>query len=76
MNVYLIAPLPDFGSASLVSEQTQQLGERYTSMTAAGIATVAAYFVEGFQLRLCDEAIEEVDFDDPSDIICISMNIA
>ncbi|MGS4947221.1 B12-binding domain-containing radical SAM protein [Meridianimarinicoccus sp. RP-17] len=43
---------------------------------AAGIATVAAFFPDDFELRLCDEIVEPVDYDDPAEVIAISVNIA
>lgn len=76
MDLYFIAPMPTFGKETLVSDKVIHLDERYTLMAAAGIATVAAFFNDGFGLRLCDELIEDVDFEDPSTVICISMNVA
>ncbi|AXS39713.1 radical SAM protein [Breoghania sp. L-A4] len=76
MDVYLIAPMPTFGLDTLVSDKVVHLNERYALMAAAGIATVAAFFDSDFGLRLCDELIEDVDFEDPSEVICISMNVA
>lgn len=76
MDVYLIAPMPTFGRDRSMSETVMFLEERYTWVAAAGIATVAAFFGDDFGLRLCDELTEDVDFDDPSEVICISMNVA
>jgi hypothetical protein len=76
MRIYLIAPMPTGGHDLLVSDKVLNVDERYATIAAAGIVTVAAYFDEGFDIRLCDELIEDVDFDDPSDVIGISMNVA
>ncbi len=76
MDIYLIAPMPTFGRDTLLSDKVVHLKERYTLMAAAGIATVAGFFDSDFGLRLCDELIEDVDFNDPSEVICISMNVA
>lgn len=76
MRLYLIAPTPSFGRDTLVSDKVLNIDERYALMASAGITTVAALFGEGFEIRLCDEIFEEVDFDDPSEVIGISMNVA
>lgn len=76
MRVYLIAPIHASTRELLVSDKIINIDERYTIIAAAGITTVAAYFDDSFSIRLCDELIEDVDFDDPSEIICISMNVA
>lgn len=76
MDVYLIAPLPDFGSEALVADKVLNIDERYALLASAGITTVAALLDGDFNIRLCDEMIEEVDFDDPSDVVAISMNVS
>lgn len=76
MNVYLIAPSPSFGREIVQADYQLPLDQPYALIAAAGIATVAAFFDETFELRLCDEIIEAVDFDDPADVICISMNVS
>lgn len=76
MNVYLIAPMPSFGGDITLADYQLPLDKPYALIAAAGITTVAAFFDETFTLRLCDEITEEVDFDDPSEVICISMNIS
>lgn len=76
MKVYLIAPLPSFGSDSVIADYLLPLEEPYALIAAAGIATVAAFFDKRFNLRLCDEITEAVDFEDPSEVICISMNVS
>lgn len=74
--IYLIAPLPTFGRETLVSDKVLHVDERHTIIAAAGIVTVAAYFDDGFEIRLCDELIDDVDFDDPAEIVGISVNVA
>lgn len=76
MDIYLIAPTPTFSRETLLSDKVLHIKERYTFMAAAGIVTVAAFFDDDFGLRLCDELIEDVDFNDPSQVICISMNVS
>lgn len=76
MNVYLIAPVPSFGSDIVLADYQLPLDEPYALVAAAGIATVAALFGDTFKLRLCDEIIEPVDFDDSSEVICLSMNVS
>ncbi len=76
MKVYLIAPLPSFGSDTVIADYMLALDESYALIAAAGISTVAAFFGDDFTLRLCDEITEAVDFDDPSEVIGISMNVS
>lgn len=76
MDVYLIAPLPDFGSEALVADKVLNIDERYALLASAGITTVAALLDGDFNIRLCDEMIEDVDFDDPSGVVAISMNVS
>lgn len=76
MNIYIIAPYPDFGSEALVCDKVLNIEERYALMASAGITTVAALLDDDFSIKLCDEMIEDVDFDDPSEIIAISMNVS
>lgn len=76
MDIYLIAPLPNFGSEALIADKILNIDERYALMASAGITTVAALLEGDFNIRLCDEMTEDVDFDDPSDVIAISMNVA
>ncbi len=76
MRVYLIAPSPDFGDRTLNDDCAIGIARAYAMSAAAGIATVAAFFPAGFDLRLCDEIIEPVDYDDPAPIIAISINSA
>ncbi|MBW4973145.1 B12-binding domain-containing radical SAM protein [Roseovarius mucosus] len=76
MDVYLIAPTPEFGRDTLISDASLNLDERFTLMAAAGIVTVAAFFDPDVNLTLCDELIEDVDFTNPAQIVCISMNVS
>ncbi|HAE50373.1 MAG: hypothetical protein CMO30_03265 [Tistrella sp.] len=76
MNVYIIAPGLMFSRDALASDQVLHLDRTYAFVAAAGITTVAAFFDGRFKLRLCDELIEPVDFDDPADVICLSINVA
>lgn len=76
MDIYLIAPLPNFGDEALIADKILNIDERYALMASAGITTVAALLEGDFNIRLCDEMTEDVDFDDPSDVVAISMNVA
>jgi radical SAM superfamily enzyme YgiQ (UPF0313 family) len=76
MRVYLIAPSPDFGSRILNDDCAIGLTKPFAMNAAAGIATVAAFFPAGIDLRLCDEIVEPVDYNDPAEIIAISLNVA
>ena len=68
--------MPNFGSEALIADKILNIDERYALMASAGITTVAALLEGDFNIRLCDEMTEDVDFDDPSDVIAISMNVA
>ncbi|WP_321337451.1 radical SAM protein [Breoghania sp.] len=76
LRVYLIAPSPDFGQHNLSDDCAVGVSTPFAMNAAAGIATIAAYFPEEVELRLCDEIIEPVDYDDPAAIIAISANVA
>lgn len=76
MDVYLIAPTPGFGRDTLISDASLNLDERFALMAAAGIVTVAAFFDADVNITLCDELIDDVDFTNPAQIICISMNVS
>jgi radical SAM superfamily enzyme YgiQ (UPF0313 family) len=76
MRVYLIAPSPDFGNRVLNDDCSWGVAKSFAITAAAGIATVAAFFPDDTDLRLGDELIEPVDYDDEADIIGISMNVA
>lgn len=76
MNVYLIAPLPSFNSQDAISDYRLSLDEPFALVAAAGITTVAAFFDDSFNLKLCDEITEQIDFENPADVICISMNVS
>ncbi len=75
MRLYLIAPAPTFGRDGLFADKVLNTEERYALMGSAGITTVAALFGDGIGIRLCDELIDDVDFDDPADLIGLSMNV-
>ena len=64
MRIYLIAPAPtdEMESASEVS--MAGVAETYTLSASSGIATVAAFMPEGAEIRLCDEIVQQVDFDE------------
>ena len=76
MRIYLISPAPDFGSRALNDDCAIGFSKPYAMNAAAGIATVAAFFPDEMEIRLCDEIVEAVDYDDPAEIIAISMNVA
>jgi len=73
LRLYLIAPAPDFGRHE---DSNIGLGEPVAMMAAAGITTVAALFPPEIEIRLCDEIVQAVDYDDPADLIAISANVA
>ncbi|MCB8839934.1 radical SAM protein [Aurantimonas sp. VKM B-3413] len=76
MRIYLISPAPDFGIRALNNDCAIGFSKSYAMNAAAGIATVAAFFPDDMDIRLCDEIVEPVDYEDPADIIAVSMNVA
>lgn len=75
MLLYLISPAPTFGRETLSSDKILNIDEKYALMASAGITTVAALFGKEFNIYLCDELIDEVDFDLPADLVGLSMNV-
>ena len=51
-------------------------GNRYVLAASAGIASVAAWFPEDTDTRLCEEIVEPVNFDDPAGVVGISINVS
>jgi len=47
-----------------------------TRIAAASIATVAAMAPDDFQVSLCDEAVQAIDFDADADVVGISANVS
>lgn len=76
MRIYLIAPSPDFGSPDPSPDSSVGMSTVFAMNGAAGIATVAGFFPDDIDVRLCDEVLEPVDYDDVADVIGISMNVA
>lgn len=76
MRVYLIAPKPEFNSDNAMELSSIGISKPYAYTAAAGITSIAAWFPDGTEIRLCDEIIEPVDFDDAADLIGISINVS
>lgn len=76
MRIYLIAPSPNFGDRKLNDDYAIGFAKPYALVAAAGITTVAAYFPDDIELRLCDEIVEQIDYDDPADYIALSVNVS
>ncbi len=76
MRVYLIAPLADFLGETLVNDKVLNTDKRYALIAPASLVTVAALLGDRFEFRLCDEAIEDVDYADPAEVVAISVNVA
>ena len=58
-----------------MDDKPVQSDDRYALVAATGIITVAAYFSEEFDIRLCDEIIEDIDFETPFDVVALSVNV-
>lgn len=68
---YLIAPEPSGTNARLGGE-----GGFVTAVPSAAIATVAALAPADFDVQLCDESIEPVDFATEVDVVGITANVS
>lgn len=74
--IYLIAPMP-VSADSQAADNTFVGGQnRYVLVASSGIASIAAWFPQDADIRLCEEIVEPVDFDDPAEIIGISINVS
>lgn len=76
MRIYLIAPSPDFDREDQIDDCTVGISQKFAITAASAIVTVAAFFPADFDVRLCDEIVQPIDYDDPADIIAISANVA
>jgi hypothetical protein len=74
--LYLIAPQSNAHTeyAPLVSASDAQVA--VTRVASAAIATVAALAPPDFQISLCDEAFEAVDFNTGADVVGITANVS
>jgi radical SAM superfamily enzyme YgiQ (UPF0313 family) len=75
MRLLLVAPLPNAltGYSTLAASVGSN---RVTRIAAVSIATVAALAPPDFDVRLCDEAIEPIDFAADVDVVGISANVS
>lgn len=73
-SIYIIAPETD--SQTNYPRMEAQDGRFVTQTAAISLTTVAALAPEDFQVRLCDENIDAVDFDAPEDVIAITANVS
>jgi radical SAM superfamily enzyme YgiQ (UPF0313 family) len=75
-SLYLINPAADF-PAYFSAEVYAGRGLRPAAMIAdLAITTVAAMVPDGFEVRLCDENVEPVDFDCGADVVGITGKIS
>ena len=75
MRLYLIAPRSNGHTEfarQAVSANTEDL---VTRVAAAAITTVAAMVPADFDIVLCDEAVQSIDFDLDADVIGLSANV-
>ena len=75
MRLLLIAPRSN-GHTEYSALAAPASDVRVTRIAAISIATVAALAPPDFQIVLCDEAIEAVDFDADADVVGISANVS
>ena len=75
MRLYLISPQSD-AHHEYSPLAAAAGGERITRLASAGIATVAALAPRHFDIVLCDEAVQSVDFETDADVIGLSANVS
>lgn len=76
MRLYLISPLPNAHTEYSRLGGTDGAGLLVTRIASAAIATVAALAPADFDVRLCDEAVEAVDFAVDAEVVGISVNVS
>jgi radical SAM superfamily enzyme YgiQ (UPF0313 family) len=74
MRFYLIAPQSNGHAEFTRQSLSAGRGGRVTRVAAAAITTVAALVPSDFDISLCDEAIQQVDFDVDA-VIGLSVNV-
>ena len=74
--IYLISPMPVSADGEAADNTLFATGNRYVLAASAGIASVAAWFPEDTDTRLCEEIVEPVNFDDPAGVVGISINVS
>jgi len=73
---YLIAPLPDGGIMRDYLFGSQVGTHRVVPSASAAIATVAALAPDDFEVTLCDETIQDIDYNTTADYIGITANVS
>jgi radical SAM superfamily enzyme YgiQ (UPF0313 family) len=73
--LYLISPQSNLSTeyARLTGPRS---GQNVTRVASASIATVAALAPASFDVRLCDETVQEIDFQSDADVVGISANVS
>jgi radical SAM superfamily enzyme YgiQ (UPF0313 family) len=74
--MYLISPAPDFPSYFNSEVFENASGKRMATVITLSLPTVAALVPEDFEVTLCDECVQEVDFDTAADFVGITGNIS
>ncbi|MBL3553116.1 B12-binding domain-containing radical SAM protein [Rhodovulum sulfidophilum] len=76
MRIHLIAPAPDDKTDTAAETGMAGVKTPFTLSAAAGIVSVAAWLPRGTDIRICDEAVQEVDLGAEVDPVGLSINVS
>ncbi len=76
MKIYLIAPISRSADDGTLENAISTPQSQYALLASAGIASIAGWFPKDLDIRLCDEIVEDVDFDYEADIVGLSINVS
>lgn len=76
MRIYLIAPAPDDKTDTAAETGMAGVKTPFTLSAAAGIVSVAAWLQRGTDIRICDEAVQQVDLGAEVDPVGLSINVS
>ena len=76
MKIYLVAPVPLSADDGTLENTLSGANSRYAMIASAGIVSIAGWFPSSVEVTLCDEIVEEVDFECDADLIGVSINVS
>jgi len=76
LRIYLIAPAPDDKTDTAAETSMAGVKTPFTLSAAAGIVSVAAWLPRGTHIRICDEAVQDVDLGAEIDPVGLSINVS
>ena len=76
MRIYLVAPQSNAHQEYSRLASGREGGEFVTRIASTAIATVAALAPSGFDIELCDEAVQTIDFETAAEVVGITANVS